>query len=310
MNAKADKSENERLKTLQSLNVLDTPTEERFDRITKLASRLINVPTVLISLIDAERQWFKSRVGMNVDETERDISFCAHAIQQDGTMVVNNASLDARFQENPLVTGEPNIRFYAGHPLVHPNGSKLGTLCIIDKRERTLTVEEHACLSDLASIVELELLEGNASSIDDETNLSSKEGFLELGGLALKFAQHKNIPATVLFLHLGGDLDPQSTPSAYKTAVRTVGHSFKMNLRSSDIVGRYSNLGFVALFTNMNEKSVRDIAQRIVENIEQLLSAAGLLKHIELLVGIASSQQEEDINELVLKAFAHLNSDT
>ena len=122
-----------RLRTLTSLSILDTPAEERFDRLTRLAQRLFNVPIALVSLIDSNRQWFKSCQGLDVRETPRDVSFCAHAILGNDLLVVPDAAADARFADNPLVTGEPFIRFYAGCPLKAPNGSLLGTLCVIDR---------------------------------------------------------------------------------------------------------------------------------------------------------------------------------
>lgn len=121
-----------RLATLRALRLLDSPSEERFDRLTRVARRLFKAPIALVSLIDENRQWFKSCIGLNVAETSRDISFCGHAILHDDVLVIPDARNDARFYDNPLVTGAPGIRFYAGQPLTAPNGSKLGTLCVID----------------------------------------------------------------------------------------------------------------------------------------------------------------------------------
>jgi PAS domain S-box-containing protein len=146
-----------RLQVLSSLNILDTPAEERFDRITRLASRLFEVPIALVTLVDAERQWFKSRHGFEPVQTDRSVSFCTHAIRQEDVMVVEDALCDPRFADNPLVTGAPGIRFYAGSPLAMPDGSRLGTLCLIDRRPRTLGAEDQAALRDLAAIVVDEL---------------------------------------------------------------------------------------------------------------------------------------------------------
>ena len=129
--------EAERLRALTDLNVLDTDAEERFDRYTRLACRLFGVPIALVSLVDEHRQWFKSRQGLAAGETSRDISFCGHAILQSDTYIIENALEDERFSDNPLVTGDPKIRFYAGHPLRSPCGAALGTLCLIDRLPRT-----------------------------------------------------------------------------------------------------------------------------------------------------------------------------
>jgi len=129
-------NEAKRIEALRSLQVLDTPPEERFDRITKIAQHVFDVPIALVSLVDESRQWFKSKQGLEVCETGRDVSFCGHAILRDDALVVPDAFLDKRFADNPLVTGEPHVRFYAGHPLADAAGFKLGTLCIIDHRPR------------------------------------------------------------------------------------------------------------------------------------------------------------------------------
>lgn len=130
-------NEAERLHALCGLNLLDTAPEERFDRITRIAAQFFDVPIVLVSLIDSDRQWFKSRHGLAAEETPRSMAFCAHAIEQDDVLIVEDATLDDRFRNNPLVTGEPFIRFYAGYPIRTSDGVVVGTLCLIDKTPRT-----------------------------------------------------------------------------------------------------------------------------------------------------------------------------
>lgn len=146
-----------RLAALRSLNILDTPPEERFDRITRLAQRVFDVPIALVSLVDTNRQWFKSCQGLDVSETPRSISFCGHAILHDIPLVIPDASKDPRFADNPLVTSPPNIRFYAGQPLKAGDGSRIGTLCIIDRKPHQLTQSDLESLRDLAVMVEDEL---------------------------------------------------------------------------------------------------------------------------------------------------------
>ena len=130
------KNEAQRMESLRSLHILDTPAEERFDRITRLAKRLFGVPIALVSLVDESRQWFKSRQGLDATETPREISFCGHSILCDDTMVIADAAQDERFADNPLVTDEPHIRFYAGCPVQTPDRQRIGTLCIIDRQPR------------------------------------------------------------------------------------------------------------------------------------------------------------------------------
>jgi len=149
--------EGKRLAALGSLHILDTPPEDRFDRITRTVQRLFDVPIVLISLVDINRQWFKSCQGLSVSETPRSISFCGHAILQDPPLIIPDALHDERFSDNPLVTGEPHIRFYAGFQLRHPSGSKLGTLCLIDRRPRNLDGRDIDTLNDMRAWAESEL---------------------------------------------------------------------------------------------------------------------------------------------------------
>lgn len=150
-------TEERRLSTLHALGILDTLPDGRFDAITNVTSRLFDVPIALISLVDERRQWFKSRKGLTAIETPRDISFCGHAINGNDIFLVPDAASDPRFSDNPLVVGDPKIRFYAGRPLAAPNGEKLGTLCLIDRKARALDGAEHKLLNELGSWVEAEI---------------------------------------------------------------------------------------------------------------------------------------------------------
>ena len=149
--------ETERLAALHELRLLDTPAEERFDRITRTASALFQVPIALISLVDANRQWFKARTGLEIHETPRSISFCGHTILGTDPLIVGDALEDPRFADNPLVTGSPSIRFYAGMPLNSASGKRLGTLCLIDRVPRRLSGEDTLRLHDIAAWAEREL---------------------------------------------------------------------------------------------------------------------------------------------------------
>ncbi len=160
LRAPIDEDEKERLAALRSLNLLDTEPEERFDRYTRIAAALFDVPVALVTLVDEDRQWFKSCVGTNECETSREVSFCAHALKQHRVMVVPDALADPRFADNPIVIGGPRIRFYAGAPLHIPGGHCIGTLCIIDHRPRELTEMERGLLEDLGKLVEKELIAG------------------------------------------------------------------------------------------------------------------------------------------------------
>lgn len=153
-------NESERLCLLRDLNVLDTPPESRFDKITKMAKEIFQVPIALVSLVDVDRQWFKSAQGLDATETSRDISFCGHAIHHDEILYVPDALDDLRFATNPLVTDAPHIRFYAGAPLILKPDLRMGTLCIIDRVPREFDEKELVKLRELADMVQIELKAG------------------------------------------------------------------------------------------------------------------------------------------------------
>jgi GAF domain-containing protein len=150
MSTPVPQEEKKRLKVLWQYEVLDTVPEEVFDDLTELAARICEAPIALISLVDEKRQWFKSRFGTTVNETSRDVSFCAYAIAQNDLFIVPDALRDERFARSPLVTSDPKIRFYAGAPLITPDGHALGTLCVIDKVPRELRLEQKQALRILA----------------------------------------------------------------------------------------------------------------------------------------------------------------
>lgn len=154
MTAPLPDNEPERLRALHDLMLLDTSPEERFDRVVRFAAEQLDAPIALVSLVDEHRQWFKSRLGLQVPETGRDISFCAHAILQPDVFIVEDASRDARFADNPLVTGETHVRFYAGAPVSAPGGERIGTLCVLDTRPRALDGTELAILKALRALVD------------------------------------------------------------------------------------------------------------------------------------------------------------
>jgi len=151
------KNEAKRLKVLWDYDVLDTVPEEIFDDLTELAALICEAPISLISLVDEDRQWFKSKVGTSLQETSRDVSFCAHAITGQGLFVVPDATRDSRFSSNPLVISDPKIRFYAGAPLVTPDGYALGTLCVLDTKARKLRSDQKKAMELLARHVATQL---------------------------------------------------------------------------------------------------------------------------------------------------------
>ena len=262
-------NEAQRLDTLRSLHVLDTAPEERFDRLTRLAKRLFGVPIALVSLVDANRQWFKSCVGLDATETPRDISFCGHAILEDHILVVPDATADDRFHDNPLVTGAPNIRFYAGCPLTVVNGSKLGTLCLIDVNPREMSEDDLELLRDLARMAEQELSAVQLATTDELTRISNRRGFETLANHTLNVCLRLKRAATVLFFDLNG----------FKAVNDTFGHAegdralvlfaevLVHCMRHSDVVGRLGGDEFVVLLTSATAAETQAILGRMQEEL-------------------------------------------
>lgn len=260
-----------RIQALHGLNVLDSAPEERFDRLTRLAKRLFNVPIALVTLVDKDRQWFKSCVGLDVNETPRDVSFCGHAILQDELLLVSDAKQDKRFHDNPLVTGEPNIRFYAGYPLTVPNGNKMGTLCLIDTKPRELDDEERGLLRDLAGMAEQELMAVQMANMDELTLLSNRRGFKALAQYALEACKHRDKPATLLFFDLNDfkHINDHYGHAEGDSALKTFADVLRIAFRESDVVGRLGGDEFVALLTGSSHVETTAIMARLKDILDE-----------------------------------------
>jgi diguanylate cyclase (GGDEF)-like protein len=263
--------EKERLSQLQSLAILDTPPEERFDRVTRMARRLFGVPIALVSLVDENRQWFKSCLGLNISETERRISFCGHAILSKGVFVIEDTTQDERFADNQLVTGDPHIRFYAGQPLLTLSGQAMGTLCILDQTPRSLGAEDLAMLADLAGMVEREIMAVQLAISDELTRISNRRGFLALSKYSLDVCKRQLYPAALVFF----DLDK------FKQVNDTYGHAegdrvlkvfaeqMRESFRTSDLFARIGGDEFVALMTNVNTDAIKEKIEHFDHALKQ-----------------------------------------
>lgn len=243
-------NEQERLAALHFLNLLDTRPEERFDRLTRMARRLFSVSIATVTLVDTDRQWFKAREGVALPETPRDISFCGHAILTDEILLVPDAREDKRFFDNPLVTGAPNIRFYAGCPL-NVGGYNVGTLCVIDEKPREFGEEEMQLLKDLALMAEEELTAVQQATTDHLTGISNRRGFETLAEHALTVSKRLSRPATLLYFDLNHfkQLNDTEGHAAGDRALKTFAEGLLTVFRASDVIGRLGGDEFAVLLT-------------------------------------------------------------
>lgn len=207
MKAAIPDNEDLRLKALHDLSIIDSPREQSYDDIAQLAMMICEVPVAVITLIDQERQWFKTCLGLDGTETHRDVAFCAHAIlEPDEVLEVEDATLDSRFSDNPLVTGEPYIRFYAGAPLLLENGFALGTLCVVDHHPRRLTDQQKHSLMLLANqVVQLLQLRKNTKKVSDQAKKLSDFYVMSPVAIALnRFSDGVFLEANPALFHMLG----------------------------------------------------------------------------------------------------------
>lgn len=319
--------EEERLNSLLQLKILDTPIEERFERITRLTKSIFNVPIVSITLIDQDRQWFKSQIGLKASESPRNISFCGHAILSDDVLVVEDALNDNRFSDNPFVTGDPGIRFYAGCPLKSPDGKNIGTLCIIDQVPRDF--EEHECdhLKDLSLLVEAEISRTDicyaqkklisdldsiklAALVDPLTRLWNRKGIENIVNYMIDHAHTNNSSfglgiADIDFFkkindnygHLVGD-----------KVLQIFSSKLVSSCRNSDAVGRWGGEEFIIVINSTKLSDIKKIAERFREDIENhpfsVLDYDAAPINITCTIGLSIYNPEENINasELIRRA--------
>lgn len=251
-----------RLMSLHSLRILDTGSEERFDRITRMAKRLFDVDICLVSLVDSDRQWFKSKQGLTACETPRDISFCGHAILSDAPLIVADAAEDPRFADNPLVAGEPHIRFYAGCPIHGPDGYRIGTLCIVDALPRTLSIDDRAALSDLVSLVEDELATTSRVHVDELTQIANRRGFNTVAGHLLSLCRRTGLNAELVFFDLDGfkQLNDTFGHKAWDKALQQFARLLIKCFRTADVVARLGGDEFVVMMAASKDSA--DVAMQ------------------------------------------------
>lgn len=299
-------NEQARLDELRSLEILDTQREPVFDRITRLAQQFFSVPICIISLVDEQRQWFKSCVGLNVTETARDISFCGHAILQDEPFVINDALKDKRFADNPLVVGEPHIRFYAGCPIILKSGSCIGTLCIIDYKPRTLSNKNLQALKDFAAIIEREFAILQLATMDELTLLPNRRGFTSTAEHYLDLCIRQQLNAKLVFIDLDNFkyINDNFGHSAGDRVLKEFASLLKEYCRKADLYARLSGDEFVILFTDLNTSECETIMQRLLQSFCNLPSSFTGQSILSFSYGIAdfSGQQPCSLAKLLAVA--------
>jgi diguanylate cyclase (GGDEF)-like protein len=301
--------ETKRLRALSTLCLLDTLPEEKFDRVTRLACRTFNVPIATVSLVDRDRQWFKSKQGLEACETSRSLSFCGHAILNEAQLVVPDARLHPYFADNPLVMGDPFVRFYAGQPVHGPDGSRVGTLCIIDRQPRIFAPEDGIILADLGAMVDRELSLIENATVDELTRLSNRRGLAMVAKHVLALCRRTQHCAVVVAFDLDHfkSINDQHGHDAGDDVLRQFSKLLYSHFRTSDVVARLGGDEFTVLCSGSNSEQVLDSLQRLqlafddselVKTYQQLALSAGLASF--------DPRSEQTIDDLLRMADARM----
>ncbi|WP_246218682.1 sensor domain-containing diguanylate cyclase [Parasphingorhabdus halotolerans] len=258
-----------RLSALKRYQILDTNPEERFDRITKVVQLSLDVPIALISLVDEDRQWFKSVHGLDVTETARDISFCTHTVADKSPLMVEDASTDARFCNNPLVRGDPNIRSYIGVPLVSPDGYAIGTLCAIDTSPRQHNVENIALITSLSELVIHEMELRQQAETDALTGALNRSAFGSEVQKCVSLFERQKIESSLLVFDLDHfkQVNDNFGHAAGDEVLRTIASEVKMSLRPTDVFARIGGEEFAILMTGTTRNEPVAAAERFRKTI-------------------------------------------
>ncbi len=281
--ASIPENDDERISSLRDMTLLSTPREADLDRLTRIASKLFTTEIALITLVDKERQWFKSRIGLDITETPRDISFCSHAIESHEMLVVRDTLNDTRFHDNPLVIDGPKIRFYAGEPIRNAAGFLVGTLCVMSNAPREFSKEDEKSLQDLGRTVELalenrrlratqfallnSLVEADREKrVDPLTGIWNRRGLDELFDRELARVTREHLPLAIgmadidYFKKVNDTFGHQIGDEAIKVTATLLLN----NLRKTDVVGRYGGEEFLQIVPGMPSEVLPKFADKIL----------------------------------------------
>ena len=306
----SEQREIERLAAVERYDLLDTPREAVFDRITRLVCRLLKVPMAALSAIDGHRQWYKASEGLGAPDAPRGETFCVHTLAQGGPLIVPDALEDSRFVLNPFVTGAPHVRSYAGVPLTTRDGHHIGTLCAIGNEARSFTEDDVANLDDLARIAMDALEYRLLANTDPLTDALSRRAFKEEGARAVALALRYRHPLSLIVM----DLDH------FKRINDTYGHAMGdavisqsvraciARLRKTDIAGRLGGEEFAFLLPHTERRAAADVAEELRHCVQSLsVEASDGPLHVTASFGVAALDPSiRDVEDLLRKADAAL----
>ncbi|CAH0528974.1 GGDEF domain-containing protein [Vibrio hippocampi] len=286
-----------RIRAIRQLRI-SQQSEERFDRITRLAKRMFNVDMALVTVIDRDTQWFKSVMGFEGTQTGRDISFCGHAILGDEPFIVPDASRDRRFFDNPQVVDEPNIRFYAGVPLKLAQGFKIGTLCIVDSRPRHFSDQDVSDLMDLANLAESELAANLDSTIDELTQISNRRGFITLADKVIQNCRFRTEPFSLALFDLDKFklINDNLGHSVGDEALTTFACLLTENFRDSDVIARIGGDEFVVLMSGTTDIEAQTPLSRFEEHVSQFNRNEKSSYELSYSVGVVCCSPLEEVS--------------
>ncbi|MBS1886881.1 MAG: sensor domain-containing diguanylate cyclase [Actinobacteria bacterium] len=288
-----------RVAALHALQILDTEPEERFDRITRLAQRLFDTQMSAVTLIDADRQWFKSEIGLGERENGLRDSFCAHAILgAPQAMVVGDASLDPRLADNPMVLEDPRLRFYAGQPIAAPGGEPIGTLCVFDDRARDVTDFDAEVLAELAGMVEAEIASLSLAIGDELTGLSNRRGFEMLGERLLAAARRLGLPASAIYADLD-NLKPINDLYGHEAGDRALIDAAAVlaaSMRASDLLARLGGDEFCALLIGSAATAAPTLVSRVQATLAERNATSPDPYELAMSLGLAEALPGEEVD--------------
>lgn len=310
--------ETRRLAALRKLSLLDTPAEERFDRLTRIAARVFAVPAVTVSFVDETREWLKSAIGFPHEQIARRISLAAHAIGSGDLFSVPDLARDARFVDHPLLTSGPRFRFYAGQPLHSPDGTQPAVLSIYDVQPRGFGIEDRQLLGDLAAVVERELRDSGLSApqlqhagaggremsrVDPLTRLWTRQAMFDIARHELTQARSENSAVAMLIVDIAPVTDAvlRNGQPADAWVLGETARVLRSSLRPYDVLARFAGQEFAALLTGVDAANAADAAERVRLTIARELRT-GTGRDVPVTIGASAAPASMAETETLVRA--------